>query len=666
MTAKCDGDIKVYKKDGDLIIGGLLGVHDYDEKTNTCGNLSNVWAPARAEAIAYAVSMLNNDSNILDGLTLGYEIYDTCDSIAETIRHTLNFIPGLRERDDVIGIVGPPRSASCIHVSTILSLYNVSMISHLATSDELSNGQRFPYFLRTVPPDKFQVSAIADILVEYGWKYVAFLYADDSYGKNAENEFSMQTKKKEICIGYSRSVPDSADDNFFNNIVNDLLTRKKDSLLSVVILFILRKDVRLLFKQAMEANLSEDFIWIASDGWGSFGLDPVKGLEESAVGAITISPKAEPNPEFSSFFIKTVYSSRNPWIPEFVRDSKRLKEQFPHELPTPSYESTIIDSVEVLARGIDALRKNICDRSMNISTCRAMLFRNRKLLRDHLLDVTFESSSNGLVTFTENGDSRARYDIWYLEQTEMDVYRLNNVGSWLQDNASGLQLDPLNWYLKEESTANGFTYSLDNIPKSVCRDPCVRSIQRFINNHCCWECEACKDNEIIRNNTCVSCFIREKKVYMWPNENLTYCVPLDKLKLQHEGDKIAILIITSLCIVAEFFVTYLYIKNREKRLIKASSRELGYIILVGVFLSYLSAILYSTPSSLLNCLLRRIIPNIGTAFIYIPLATMTVRLYRIFRSGMRTTQRTKFISPKSQVLLTFFLSMIPVSALCNV
>lgn len=67
---------------------------------------------------------------------------------------------------------------------------------------------------------------ITDMLIEYDWKYVAFLYSDDTYGKTAEAEFSMQADANDICIGYTRSIVAGATD--YGDVMKDLLSLKKN------------------------------------------------------------------------------------------------------------------------------------------------------------------------------------------------------------------------------------------------------------------------------------------------------------------------------------------------------------------------------------------------------------------------------------------------------
>ncbi|KAL8592316.1 hypothetical protein ACOMHN_036950 [Nucella lapillus] len=55
---------------------------------------------------------------------------------------------------DVIAVLGSSTNDESITATRILSMGQVPMISVYATSDELSDSQRFPYFLRVVPPDR--------------------------------------------------------------------------------------------------------------------------------------------------------------------------------------------------------------------------------------------------------------------------------------------------------------------------------------------------------------------------------------------------------------------------------------------------------------------------------------------------------------------------------
>ena len=66
-------------------------------------------------------------------------------------------VDGTPRTYDVAGVLGPGSSSSAIFVSRLLALQQIASFSTWATSDELSDKDRFPYFMRVVPPDRFQV-----------------------------------------------------------------------------------------------------------------------------------------------------------------------------------------------------------------------------------------------------------------------------------------------------------------------------------------------------------------------------------------------------------------------------------------------------------------------------------------------------------------------------
>jgi hypothetical protein len=41
----------------------------------------------------------------------------------------------------------------------------------------------YPYFVRAVHDDRFQMAAIADVVSLYGWREVTAVYVDDDYGR---------------------------------------------------------------------------------------------------------------------------------------------------------------------------------------------------------------------------------------------------------------------------------------------------------------------------------------------------------------------------------------------------------------------------------------------------------------------------------------------------
>lgn len=100
-------------------------------------------------------------------------------------------------------------------------------------------------------------------------------------------------------------------------------------------------------------------------------------------------------------------------------------------------------------------------------------------------------------------------------------------------------------------------------------------------------------------------------------------------------------------------VIWVFIRHNHTPLVKASGRELCYILLSGVFMSYAMTFLFLAKPSPAICALRRL--GLGTSFAvcYAALFTKTNRIARIF-NGVKDgagAARPRFISPSSQASL---------------
>ena len=289
-----------YRLAGDLNLGGVIPLHTYNEMTEQCGTLRSD-SLKKLEAMVYAVKQINQNATLLPNVTLGFDIYDTCSYDARTLRECLNFIPSTNNQGDgcvgstaeprdsnlpIVGVVGAQRSSSSVQAALLLGLYHIPQISYLSTSDELSDNVRFPYFLRTVGPDIFQVRAIVDILLHYDWKYVSFISSADTYGRNGRQEFTKLAAEQGICIGLSETVSLFDSRDRYDELIKDLLNIQQQYSATVVVLFVHLEMAQNVFSAATRMNAQRRFIWIGSDSWANYDEEAVIGNEEAALGKL--------------------------------------------------------------------------------------------------------------------------------------------------------------------------------------------------------------------------------------------------------------------------------------------------------------------------------------------------------------------------------------------
>ena len=187
-------------------------------------------------------------------------------------------------------------------------------------------------------------------------------------------------------------------------------------------------------------------------------------------------------------------------------------------------------------------------------------------------------------------------------------------------------------------------------PSSMCNKPCKFFERRkpFVGNPCCWTCEACSAYEYLpTKNACVEC--------PWgtlPSFSKTHCIEIPKRYLNYSnGIAIGAMAFASLGVCATSLVMFVFIVYKETPVVKASGRELSFVLLVGIILCYgITFALVSKPSLVLCGTLKM---GMGLCFsiCYSAILTKTNRIARIFRAGKRTVKRPKFISPESQLVI---------------
>ena len=288
-----------YIRQGDINIGGLFPVFAYNPSDQSCYKpdslrLSDV---KRVEAMAYAINTVNNDPNLLPNITLGFEIRDTCTNVAVALEESLKFVSsplsGMCCAGDscssnktgiLAGVVGATRSSSSTQAAILFGLHHLPQISYLSTSDELSDNKTYPYFLRTVGADMFQVQAMIDIILQYKWDYISFLNSDDSYGKFAQQKFTTLAAENNICVGITRTISLTSKTEDYDDVMKELLDLQDVSQGTVVIVFGQLEMVKGILNATNRAGATRRFIWIGSDGWASNGQEAIQGYEEEAVG----------------------------------------------------------------------------------------------------------------------------------------------------------------------------------------------------------------------------------------------------------------------------------------------------------------------------------------------------------------------------------------------
>ncbi|XP_061591430.1 metabotropic glutamate receptor 4 isoform X1 [Cololabis saira] len=670
--------------DGDISLGGLFPVHARGNDGKACGELKKEKGIHRLEAMLFALDRINNDNELLPNITLGARILDTCSRDTHALEQSLTFVQALIEKDStdvkclsggppiitkperVVGVIGASASSVSIMVANILRLFKIPQVSYASTAPELSDNTRYDFFSRVVPPDTYQAQAMVDIVKAMGWNYVSTVASEGNYGESGVDAFIQKSREDGgLCISQSVKIPREPRLGEFDKIIRRL---SENPNARVVIIFANEDDIRRLLQAAKRANQTGHFIWVGSDSWGS-KIAPILNQEEMAEGAVTILPKRQSIKGFDRYFISRTLENnrRNIWFAEFwennfqcklsrhaVKKGSGIKKCTNHERigKDSSYEQEgkvqfVIDAVYAMAHALHNMHKDLCPGKVGL--CSKMDTINGTLLLKYIRNVNFSGIAGTPVVFNMNGDAPGRYEI-YQYQIANNTTEYKIIGDWT---------DQLHLDTNEMQWPGGS----QDVPSSICSQPC-RPGQRkktVKGIPCCWHCENCDGYQYQADtSTCKMC-----RFDLRPNENHTGCDPIPIVKLEWSSPWAVIpVLIAVFGIMATLFVVVTFVRYNDTPIVKASGRELSYVLLTGIFLCYATTFLMISAPDVFVCSLRRIFLGLGMSISYAALLTKTNRIYRIFEQGKMSVSAPRFISPASQLVITFSLISVQLLGVC--
>uniref|UniRef100_A0A8C4RNH9 Glutamate receptor, metabotropic 8a n=1 Tax=Erpetoichthys calabaricus TaxID=27687 RepID=A0A8C4RNH9_ERPCA len=440
-----------------------------------------------------------------------------------------------------------------------------------------------------------------------------------------------------VCIAQSLKIPREPKPGEFDKIIQRLM---ETSNARGVIMFANEDDIRSVLDAAKKNNQTGHFLWVGSDSWGS-KIAPVFQQEKVAEGAVTILPKRASidgrnkkicanHLRISIWKINKLFFLSFPGLEKIGRDSSYEQEgkvQF------------VIDAVYSMAHALHNMHKEHCPGYVGL--CARMSNIDGKELLHNIRSVNFNGSAGTPVIFNENGDAPGRYDIFQYQSTNRSTTEYKIIGHWTDQ--LHLNMNEMHWTTGDSS-----------IPASVCSVPCKPGERKKTVKGvpCCWHCERCEGYHYqVDEFSCELCPYDQR-----PNENRTTCQPIPIIKLEwHSPWAVVPVFISMLGIIGTTFVIVTFVKYNDTPIVRASGRELSYVLLTGIFLCYAITFLMIAAPDTAVCSFRRIFLGLGMCFSYAALLTKTNRIHRIFEQGKKSVTAPKFISPASQLVITFSL-----------
>lgn len=130
-------------------------------------------------------------------------------------------------------------------------------------------------------------------------------------------------------------------------------------------------------------------------------------------------------------------------------------------------------------------------------------------------------------------------------------------------------------------------------------------------------------------------------------------LPITTIDFRHPLS-IIICLVAAIGIVISSFVVYIFVRFNATPVVKSTTRELSYLILMGILFCHLTAFIVLQKPSYFICVLTRLLPGISFSMIYGSLVTKTNRIARILARSKKKiiTRRLKFVRTRHQLAIT--------------
>ncbi|XP_076435087.1 metabotropic glutamate receptor 2-like [Babylonia areolata] len=201
-------------------VGGLFDIHERGENAFTCGEGFSHSGVLLSQAFLWSLDYWQS-KHADRSVSVGGVVFDSCFREDQMIQNLLGFEQcNLRiediDRHNLVGFVGTTNS-DAMAAAKLTEDMDLTLISPQADSVLLSNGEMYPYFLRTIPSLQVDIDILADLLQDVQTKYVAAIYERSEMA--SFQAFKMTMEAKNICITSSSSMSGEEDAAQIGNFV---------------------------------------------------------------------------------------------------------------------------------------------------------------------------------------------------------------------------------------------------------------------------------------------------------------------------------------------------------------------------------------------------------------------------------------------------------------
>ncbi|XP_027136167.1 extracellular calcium-sensing receptor-like [Larimichthys crocea] len=616
-----------------------------------------------SRAMIFAIEEINNSTELLPGIKLGYQIHDSCTSVPIVMHVSFQLSNGLdpvfytgdncSQSGMVMAIVGESGSTRSISMSRIIGPFNIPQVSHFATCACLSDKQQYPTFFRTIPSDQFQADALAKLVKHFGWTWIGAVRSDSDYGNNGMASFLNAAEKEGICVEYSESFYRTHPQSRIQRVA-DVIRR---STAIVVVAFLASTEMRILMEE-LSREPSPPRQWIGTESWVT-DLDMLRftfcagaigfGIEQSVIPGLrefllNLSPTKVAASRMLTEFWEESFNCRlgkSTAIDERVCDGSEDLQT----LQSPYTDTSQLRITNMVYKAVyaiaHAIHNAVCQKTNSTTLCDKFSRIESKQVLMQLKKVNF--SQNGYnVSFDANGDPVAKYELVNWQKSKSGRIELVTVGHYDASLPVGQE-----FHINKNFTwVEGGT----QVPVSVCSDSCPPGTRKVLQKGkpiCCYDCIPCPEGEISNATDSTDCFPCPKE--FWPNAERDTCFPKPVEFLSFDevlGIILAAFSVGGACLAIVTAAVFFY--HRTSPIVRANNSELSFLLLFSLTLCFLCSLTFIGAPSDWSCMLRHTAFGITFVLCISCVLGKTIVVLMAFKATLPGSNVMKWFGPPQQ------------------
>uniref|UniRef100_A0A8C5PHK9 G-protein coupled receptors family 3 profile domain-containing protein n=1 Tax=Leptobrachium leishanense TaxID=445787 RepID=A0A8C5PHK9_9ANUR len=659
-----------YFSDGDVIIGGVLTVNFFMKRVPIRGMDHMLPIPLYYKYLLtflYAIKEINRKANMLPNVTLGYHLYDSCSDGPKAVKNIFQILSGQGKLvpnyrcgglSPVAGFIGDQYSASTLPMAQILSVYRYTQISYGATNTVLNDRTLYPTFFRMIQSDLTFSSVLSMLLEHFGWTWVGIITSDDDIGEKETLVLMEYLPRTGTCVAFMIKLNSAVIKD--GDLERSVHIIRKSTARIVVICGTFSAYFADFFRKTADVFKDRTLILNPTFALNNFLLEK---YPEVFNGSLALGLFQPPIPEMTDFF-ETFHPLNYPrdlliehiWLLCFG-------------CFTGVYRLNPLEKVYNVSLHACSGKERITDfTSLAINGLAPRVFHAVRIMADALHQIRYNIKNHS----TEN----YRYQVHMAGMTEKKLFNENgeyvtwyNIINWVMYKNMSLHYKFVGYFNPQAPEGEQLLIKparltwKNEVPRSQCSESCLPGSRKIpkpgIIHSCCYDCVRCSEGEISNitdSRNCLKCQSSE-----WTKEKRDRCIPKEVEFLSY-NDRISVIFscASSLACLLTAFILGIFILYMDTPIVRANNKNLSFLLLVSIMLSFLCVFLFLGRPVDITCMLCQSSFGIIFTIAVSSVLAKTIMVCIAFKATKPGSSWRKWIGVKVSNLIVLFCTSVQV------